>query len=377
MRLLAQIRAEFVKKLTLWRRRPIWVLIGVVAPLGLSTFFIACFAAMVELPVWEIGLVDEDRSVQSEALMEAILSHEGTMPYYEVATDNLDEAMNDFEAGRLFMVVRIPEGFGRELAAGSPVAVEAWISNAHADQTKNLRLGLDARLYLFYESYMLPASERPGVVYAYSTSYPVEIPRSGYMASGALMLTIILASMMYAGLFSALEHQEKTALEVKMSPGGSLAGMAGTVMATVVEVFILLAIVGAVNAVLWHLQLPPASSLPHLLLAVVLLATTFSLLGYALGNKAGDVRLVLGPTMITVLALWLFSGGVNPIEAMAVPQFLQWLPTTAALRVLAKDLVGLETLSVGTNLAILGAWAAAAVALALAPKVVRDRARRS
>jgi len=88
MILLNQIYAEFIKKFTLWRRRPIWAIIGIFAPLGISTFIIACFATLAQLPVWEIGLVDEDNTVHSQALTEAITAREGTMPYYQVYTDN-------------------------------------------------------------------------------------------------------------------------------------------------------------------------------------------------------------------------------------------------------------------------------------------------
>jgi hypothetical protein len=367
--LLAQIYAEFVKKFTLWRRRPIWMAMGIFAPLGISTFIIAAFATLAELPVWEIGLVDEDNTAYSQELEEAITAREGTIPYYQVVTENWDEAKRLFDEGKLYMVIRIPEGFGDEYLAGNPLTIDAFIINAHADQTKNLRLGLDARLYLFYEKYMLPESDRPGVVYSHSMTYPTEIPRAGYMATGSLLLAIILAAMMYSALFTALEHQEKTAIEIETPPGGSFASMVGTVLATLVEVFIVVCIIGTVNGLLWHISLPAMLTFPLILLVILLLATIFAIIGYGLGNKAKDVRLVLGPTMITVLALWLLSGGVNPVEVMAGTEFLSMLPTTAALRILAKEMVGLETISTGTNLLILGIWTIAAVLVAFTLKI--------
>ena len=369
MTLLSQIYGEFVKKFTLWRRRPIWAVIGFFAPLGISTFIIASFATMAQLPVWHIGLIDEDNTVQSQALKEAILSGEGTLPYYQADTEDREEARSLFYTGRLYMVVTIPEGFGDRLSAGEPVAIDALISNAHADQTKNLRLGLDARLYLFYEQYMLPASGRPGIVYSYSLTYPTEIPRAGYMATGALVLTIMLTAMIYAALFAALEHQDKTAMEVETPPRGSLAGMVGTVLSAMVESFIILAIIFIINGLLWHLEVPPVSAWPQVLLAVVLLAVIFAIIGYGLGHKARDVRLVLGPTMIIVLILWIISGGVNPVEAMAGTQFLSVLPTTATLRILARETVRLETISAGTNMLIIGAWSAAIIVIALVLKI--------
>lgn len=369
MTLLSQIYGEFVKKFTLWRRRPIWAIIGLFAPLGISTFIIASFATMAELPVWQIGLVDEDNTVQSQALKEVILSREGTIPYYQAATDSWVEAKSLFDEGKLYMVVTIPEGFGDKLSAGEPVSIDALISNAHADQTKNLRLGLDARLYLFYEQYMLPASDCPGIVYSYSLTYPTEIPRAGYMATGALVLTIILAAMMYASLFTALEHQEKTVLEVETPPGGSLASMVGTVLAAMVETFIILSIIVIINGLLWHLTVPPVSAWPQMLLAVALLSMIFAIIGYGLGQRAKDVRLVLGPTMIVVLTMWIMSGGINPVEAMAGTELLSILPTTATLKILARETIGLENISVGTNLLIIGAWSVAAVSMALILKI--------
>lgn len=175
--------------------------------------------------------------------------------------------------------------------------------------------------------------------------------------------------MMYAGLFTALEHQEKTALEVETPPGGSFAGMVGTVLATLAEVLIVFSIVAILNGVLWHLKLPSFSALPHMALAVFLLAATFAVIGYGLGSKAKDVRLVLAPTMITVLTMWFLSGPINPVEAMAGTKFLSILPTTATLRMLAKEMVGLETISTGTNLLIIGAWSVVVVFIALMLKM--------
>ena len=179
----------------------------------------------------------------------------------------------------------------------------------------------------------------------------------------------MLTAMIYAALFAALEHQDKTAMEVETPPRGSLAGMVGTVLSAMVESFIILAIIFIINGLLWHLEVPPVSAWPQVLLAVVLLAVIFAIIGYGLGHKARDVRLVLGPTMIIVLILWIISGGVNPVEAMAGTQFLSVLPTTATLRILARETVGLETISAGTNMLIIGAWSAAIIVIALVLKI--------
>ena len=78
---------------------------------------------------------------------------------------------------------------------------------------------------------------------------------------------------------------------------------------------------------------------------------------------------MLGPTMVTVLTLWFLAGGVSPVEAMAGTEFLSILPTTATLRIMAKEMVGLEALSFGASFLILVIWTAAAVAIALILKL--------
>jgi len=145
--------------------------------------------------------------------------------------------------------------------------------------------------------------------------------------------------------------------------------MIGTICATIVEVFIIFFLVGIVNVLLWQLNIPVLTSLPHLLLSVLLLAIIFAIIGYGLGNSAKDVRLILGPTMIVALTLWIISGGVNPVEVMAGTQLLSLLPTTATLRILARDMVGLETLSVGVNFLILGIWTAVVIIIAFVLKM--------
>ena len=368
MTLAHQVYAEFAKQFTLWRRRPIWAIIGVFAPLGMSVFIIAAFASVSALPAWDIGLVDEDNTVESHALVEAITAEEGTVPYFDAATADVEEAERLFRRGELYMAVVIPEGFGASLNEGYPLPLQAMVSNAHDDLSKNLRLGLDARLYLFYEEYMLPAGDAPGVVYSYALTYPTEVERSAYMGVGALMLTVILAAMMYAGLFAALEHEEHTFTEVGMRPGGPFAGMVGTVLAVLAEMLIVLCVVGVVNWLLWGLTMPTVGGFFSVLAAVVLLGTVFALVGYGLGSKAKDVRLVLAPTMLTVLVFWGGSGGFNPTEAWAGAELLALLPSSAAMRIMTSALVGLETSSLAYNYIILGAWAIAVIAMAVVLK---------
>ena len=136
-----------------------------------------------------------------------------------------------------------------------------------------------------------------------------------------------------------------------------------------VETFIIVGIIAIVNGLLWRLDFPPVTALPQIILAIALLAMIFAIIGYGLGQKAKDVRLVIGPTMVVVLILWHLSGGIVPVEAMAGTRFLSLLPTTATLRILAKDLVGLGNIAVGANLLIIGAWSAAAVFIVLVLKL--------
>jgi hypothetical protein len=370
---LSQVYAEFIKKLKLWIRRPVWAIVGIFGPLGISTLLIACFATLAELPIWTIGLIDEDNSTESRLLQQAITAHEGTIPYYIVTTSDPAEARDRFSRAELYMVVTIPKGFGNAIKSGHPIPVKADIVNAHADQTKNLRLGLDARLYLFYEKYLLPGSGKPGVIYTYSALYPVEIPRSQYMSAGALMLTVILASMIYAGLFSALEHEEKTYKEISMTPHGATASMIGTIAATIVEVIAVLAVVAAVNIPLWHLKIPSIIDLPCIFASILLLSITFAIIGYGLGNRAKDVRLVIGPTMLTILAFWILSGGITPVEAVAGAEFYSVLPTTATLRIMAKAFAGLQNVSMSGNLLIILVWAIAIIAIAIILKLVSNK----
>jgi hypothetical protein len=175
--------------------------------------------------------------------------------------------------------------------------------------------------------------------------------------------------MMYAGLFSALEHEEKTYLEIKMRPWGSFSSMTGTILATLVEVLIVLVIVGGINGLLWHLKFDGILASLQSLVAIILLAILFSLIGYGLGNKAKDIRLVLAPTIVTTFSLWILAGGVVPIEAVAGSEVWAMLPTSAVLRILASQMVGLETLPVATNMIIVGIWTAAIVVIMLVLKI--------
>ena len=94
-----------------------------------------------------------------------------------------------------------------------------------------------------------------------------------------------------------------------------------------------------------------------------------------MGNRAKDFRLVLGPTVLTVLGFWFTSGGISPIEAVARAEALSLLPTTAAIRVFVSETMDLRTLSAEASLFIIGMWTVVVLLIMFTATIISWRRR--
>jgi hypothetical protein len=90
-----------------------------------------------------------------------------------------------FEMHETFAILSIPEGFGKSIEDGAPLPVSIKFTAAHEDISKNVRLGIEARIYDFVKRYDLDTRVRPGL--SWMKAPERALARSSYMMAGILI----------------------------------------------------------------------------------------------------------------------------------------------------------------------------------------------
>ncbi|MFX1251034.1 MAG: ABC transporter permease [Promethearchaeota archaeon] len=349
-----QISAEIIKSLQSWSRKKTFLI--ALLPLLLLTFvFIQTFTRTDEAFV--IAVVNEDgANFWTEKFIEALESHNGTIPYFKAVITSETEAENLFESRQTFVIMWIPQGFSQNLTAGNPITLRAKINNIHEDLSKNLRLGLDARIFQFIEQNQLETNIRPGISLEPSLIYAVELPRPDYMMTGVLVLASVFFSLFTGGVLGSEEKDQNTITEILMSKHGLIHVISGKLIATMLASAILIAIVIVLNWLFYGTGFPNFVAIGSFCAVFMCLSFIFGLIGVVYGLKAGDFRLIPAPTIIISFVLWIISGAINPLEFSAGNELLQLLPTASAIRILTIAMFGRGIEYLFEAWLILGFW---------------------
>jgi len=358
----AQIRAEIKKSIQYWKKHRMIALVSVFPPLLICLLFVGVFQTT---GIVDIAVVNQDAASSSawtEKFLDVMEARTGTIPYFELVLTDEETAEEMFRMHETFAVMHIPEGFGESIAAGEPEQLTIEFTAAHEDISKNVRLGIEARIYDFVKQYALDTGARPGVVVEENLLNDA-LPRSSYMMAGILIWTMVFFGLLIGGALGANEKEGGTETYIKMAANGETASLIGKWVAAVLISGVMLIILTLWYMLLFGLRFPSVASVAYLLLMFLLLVTMFSLPGVLYGMKAGDFRLVPAPMIILSITLWLVSGAMNPLEFSAGSAFFKYLPTASGIRILSYALFHRGGQFVQESFAILIAWTVVAFAL--------------
>lgn len=352
----AQINAEIKKSIQYWKKHKMIALVSIFPPLLICLLFVGAFRTT---GIVNIAVVNNDTVISSDSwtkkFLDVMETRTGTVPYFTLRATDEETAEHMFRMHDTFAVVYIPEGFGDSIEDGSPLSISVKFTAAHEDISKNVRLGIEARIYDFVKQYDLDTNARPGIIVNENLQND-PLPRSSYMMAGILIWTMIFFGLLIGGALGANEKEGGTDTYIKMALKGELSSLTGKWAAAVIISGIMFFVLTVCYMLFFGVRFPGPMSVVYLILIFLALTATFSLPGVLYGMKVGDFRLVPAPMIILSITLWFVSGALNPLEFSAGYAFFKYLPTASAIRIMSYALFNRGGQFVQESFVILFSW---------------------
>lgn len=323
-----------------------------------SIFFIEAFSFRGD-EGFELLAVNQGTSIApgsaTEKLIDALNSRGGTIPYFDVRITDEKAALKAFNRGKAAMILYIPPEFDKRIKQGRAVELPFKINTIHEDLSKNLRLGIEARIYQFSLDQGLAQGQRPGIKIKPIHTRQVLL-RSRYMIMGMLVLAIMFVSLFSGGVLASGEKDAGTVNEVMLAPQGRLAATTGKTIAAMIICLITLIIYFLLYYIFYGLWFPDMESVFHALIVFASLSYVFSFIGVTYGWAVGDFRFIPAPTIIVTMTLWFLSGAINPLEFSAGSSIFRFLPSAGAIRILSASFFKSGGELLGFSYQVLLAW---------------------
>ncbi len=351
--MMRKIKAEIKKMIRYWLTHRALALVSVFPPLLLCLLFVGAFQTTGNADLVVVNL--DNGNPVTEEFLEVLGSDEGTIPHFLITYADAKEAESMFAMHKTFAVLTVPEGFGDSVARGEPEELLVEFTAIHEDISKNVRLGIEARIYDYVKRYDLDTGERPGITVSESLKQP-SLARSDYMMGGIAVWTMMFFGLLVGGSLGASERQEGTDIYVRMAPDGEIASVLGKWLATIYLSTVMMALMTILYMLLFGLALSAVMQFLWYALLFLALTTVFGFPGVLYGVKAGDFRLIPGPMIILSITLWILSGALNPLEFSAGSAVFQYLPTAAGIRILSYVLFARGVEFVAKSVWILAGW---------------------
>lgn len=294
----------------------------------------------------------------TDKFLEVMEARTGTSPYFNLIFTDEKNAEHMFDMHETFAVLSIPKGFNESIENKNPMSVTTKFTATHEDISKNVRLGIEARIYDFVKKYNLDNNMRPGVIVD-ENLLSAPLPRPSYMMVGILIWTMAFLGLLVGGALGASEKEGGTHTYIKMASSGETASLIGKWTATIIISAIMLTVLTICYVLFFGLKISSISNIFYLIIMFILITTMFSLPGVLYGMKAGDFRLVPAPMIILSITLWLVSGALNPLEFSAGSAFFKYLPTSSGIRIMSYSLFERGGQFVNESFIILFSWTAA------------------
>ena len=274
---------------------------------------------------WNIGLIVEGDGSAARSLANTIEETQGNIsPYFRIVTRDADEARNLVAAGRIQMVITIPEEFDALIESGKAGIIETQLFNINTDLTKNVRLRLDHAI----QDYLVGQGEAP-VTVVQTTTRSEDVWRRAFIAGGAIVVTLLVGGSLNTGIITAREWEHNTIKEITLAPQAVVAVATGKLIAGLAATIVNVAISTIVAVLLFGLGIPANRWLPLLGFGFGS-ALAAAGIGMGLGACLRDYR-TLQPLLMVMTAGSFFAAGgfssANTLPAIVRQFDVFWPPT--------------------------------------------------
>lgn len=340
------------KDIHLFWRSPAVVAVTLLPPLLLLVTLLMEGAAVGSLPV---ALVDRDGGAAAAQVSHALSAYPG----FRAEALGPVSARAAFQQLRVAGVLTIPAGFSRAAAGGRRPAIALRIRNFNADFTNDLRRDLPDALRS-----VEAASGSAAVAVRERDLRPADADFLGFQMIAILVLLLLQAGIVNAGMAAVQEWQSGTVKEILLAPAPAMAAIAGKVLAGVVAADLVGLALAGLSLAAGFFRIPTAGQALWALLAMTLLGALGSGIGVGLASALRSFER-LGPVSI-LLSFYLFflAGGIAAIAFL--PGWLRAVarvvPNTYAMDALRGLLLYGAAPGLGTDLAVLAVWTVAVLA---------------
>jgi ABC-2 type transport system permease protein len=324
-------------------------LFGIVIIAPILQLTLLGYAATTDVKNVPIVVVDQDRSAASRDL---VARFDASQNFEIVGSETSIHAIDAYlDAGRAWMALAIPAGYGDTIARGQPSAVQVVADGTDANST-NVALGYAGSLVAGYARELAAANGRGSVTPLVSADVRVwfnpQLESRDFMIPGILAMLLLVVTTNLSSMAIVREKELGTLEQLNVTPiarweliGGKLLPYA---LIGMVDVLLVIAV-----AVGWF-QVPLLGSVWLLLaMSLVYLLSTLGLGLFVSTISATQQQAMMASSFFFLLPMVFLSGFVFPIENMpAVVQPITYLIPLRYFLVILRGIflkgVGLETL---------------------------------
>ncbi len=343
----ARIATLMVKELRQISRDP--ATLGML--LGVPLFLLVMFGFAISLDTKHISLavLDRDRTEASRGFVEGFLHSE----YFDLKRVLDEERQIDrlLDEGTVLVALVVPRGFGREVASGNRVEIQA-IADGSNSTTAAAAIGYVQAVAADYSQRAFVRSlERAGVSGARTTIdfrprvlFNPELRSANFLVPGLIVLILMMSAVMSTTLSIVREKERGTMEQLRVSPVHPLELIVGKAVPYLLIGLVAAATILAASRLLFGVTVKGS----WLDLGLVTLVFLFCCLGFGVMlstiSDSQQVAFLLS-SLLTLLPVFILSGFVFPFRNMpwiiqAVSYLLPGRYYLAALRAIMLKGVG-------------------------------------
>ena len=317
-----KLRAVAVKELRQIRRDPLSLLML----LGLPAFMLVLYGFALNFDVRHVALAVQDRDLSASS-RELVASLVQSTYFDLVATPPPGSNLEELTARRVARAVLvIPEGYGRELAAGRTAQVQLLLDGADASTATTVlgyagALVAEANAEALRRTVVRGGGEAPtGISYRPRVWYNPELSSTRFLVPGLMGVLLMLTAVLATALSIVREKERGTIEQLRVAPLGTFELILGKTLPYLVISFVASIIILLAARVLFGVEVKG----PYLaLMGATLLYLIGALgLGILISTLAESQAIAFqGGLLVSLLPAVLLSGFIFQIRSM--PMFLQ------------------------------------------------------
>lgn len=304
------LRALLVKEVTLMRRNPLIPKIIFVMPL--MVMLIIPLVANLDVSRVEVCVTDNDHTQTSRRIIADISATEALT--VSAICDTRAEAMQKIERGEADVLLTIPAGFSKDMAAGEARAdIEANGVNATKGMLGARYLSeavTDAIARLRASEGIETAMPEVSVVNRYNPTLDFR----NYMIPALMVVLLIIICGFLPALNLVSEKEEGTIEAINVTPVGRLTFVLSKLIPFWVAGLLVVTVGMLVGWLVYGLI--PAGSIAAIYLAAILFSLVMSGLGVAIANSSSTMLQSIFVMFAIIMVFQLMSGLFTPIRSM-------------------------------------------------------------